>query len=210
MLNDINVHAINFFQWLKKGLVITIHMENNRALYYTHRMKFNEIIKDGATQSKEAAELFYYLNRTCYNGLCRFNLSGQFNVPFGKYKRPCYIRDFTSYKTVFQHWKFSVGDFENIQLVPSDFLYADPPYDVEFTEYSTGGFSWDDQVRLAKWLIRHSGPVVLCNQATTRVCALYNDLGFELRFIDAPRLISCKGDRKRVKEVVALKRCDSQ
>lgn len=207
LLNDVNVHAINFFRWLKRGLIITIRMENNQRVYYAHRKRFNEIVKDGGSESKEAAEIFYYLNRTCYNGLCRFNLSGEFNVPFGQYKRPRYIRDFTAYKRVFRHWKFSVGDFGKVQLLPSDFLYADPPYDVEFTEYSSGGFSWDDQVRLARWLLRHSGPVVLCNQATPRVCALYNDLGFELRFFDAPRLISCKGDRKRVKEVVALKGC---
>lgn len=205
LLNDINAHAINFFNWLKSGLVITIRMENNRALYYAHRSEFNQVIKNGGTHSKKAAELFYYLNRTCYNGLCRFNLSGEFNVPFGLYKRPRYLRDFTKYKGIIQQWKFTADDFQRIRLASSDFVYADPPYDVEFTEYSTGGFSWDDQVRLAKWLSEHRGPVVLCNQATSRICALYNDMGFDLRYLDAPRLISCKGDRKSVKEVIALK-----
>lgn len=205
LLNDINIHAINFFQWLKRGLVITIPLENNQRLYYQHRKRFNELIKSGKAESKEAAEIFYYLNRTCYNGLCRFNRSGEFNVPFGRYETINYIRDFTPYKQVFIGWKFTTGDFENVALDPKDFVYADPPYDVEFTQYSKEGFSWDDQVRLAKWLTKHLGPVVLSNQATQRICDLYVDLGYDLRYLSAPRMISCKGDRTPAREVLALR-----
>jgi DNA adenine methylase len=205
LLNDINIHVINFFQWLKKGLVIAIFMENSKTLYYQHRNRFNGLIKAGRVESKEAAELFYYLNRTCYNGLCRFNQSGEFNVPFGQYKKINYVRDFTPYKRAFQEWKFATGDFQNVSLEPDDFVYADPPYDVEFTQYSKEGFSWEDQIRLAKWLIKHPGPVVLSNQATKRICDLYKRLGFELLFLNAPRMISCKGDRTPVKEVLALR-----
>lgn len=205
LLNDINNHAINFFQWLKKGLVITVPMENNQKLYYQHRKRFNELIKTGKANSQEAAELFYYLNRTCYNGLCRFNQSGEFNVPFGRYKKINYVRDFTPYKQVFKEWLFTTGDFENAFLDPNDFVYADPPYDVEFTQYSKEGFSWEDQVRLAKWLVKHPGPIVLSNQATQRICELYGDLGYELHFFNAPRMISCKGDRTPAREVLALR-----
>ena len=67
---------------------------------------------------------------------------------------------------MFAGWEFTVGDFEEIPLERTDFVYADPPYDVEFTQYSQGGFSWEDQVRTAKWLSRHRGPVILVNQAT--------------------------------------------
>ena len=41
---------------------------------------------------------------------------------------------------------------------PTDAIYADPPYDVAFTHYSKGGFSWEDQVRAAKFVARHKGP----------------------------------------------------
>jgi DNA adenine methylase len=205
LLNDINPHAINFFQWLKKGLMVTIPMENNQKLYYQHRKRFNELIKTGKIVSQEAAQLFYYLNRTCYNGLCRFNRSGEFNVPFGRYKIINYLRDFTPYERVFQEWEFTTGDFESVSLGSDDFVYADPPYDVEFTQYFKEGFSWDDQTRLAKWLTKHKGPVVLSNQATHRIQRLYSDLGYELRFLDAPRMISCKGDRTPAKEVLALR-----
>jgi len=84
-------------------------------------------------------------------------------------------------------------------------LYADPPYDVEFTHYAKEGFGWSDQVRLAEWLADHPGPVVLSNQATNRIMKLYRSLGFSLRFRNAPRLINCTGDRTPAREVVATK-----
>jgi DNA adenine methylase len=206
LLNDINVHAINFFLWLKKGLAITIPMRNDSKLFYLHRERFNQLVKNGKASSEEAAALFYFLNRTCYNGLCRFNRSGEFNVPFGRYKRINYARDFSPFKVAFRNWEFTVGDFELVPLEPHDFVYADPPYDVEFRQYSKEGFTWDDQVRLAQWLAKHSGPVVLSNQATPRIRTLYSELGFKLRCLEAPRMISCKGDeRKPATEVMALR-----
>ena len=54
----------------------------------------------GHGAEREAGALFYYLNRTGYNGLCRFNRSGEFNVPFGQYARIAYTRDFTPYRAV--------------------------------------------------------------------------------------------------------------
>jgi DNA adenine methylase len=205
ILNDINAHAINFFRWLKKGLVVTIRMENDSKLYYCHRRRFNQLIGSGKADSKEAAELFYYLNRTCYNGLCRFNSSGEFNVPIGRYAKINYTRDFSPYKAIFRNWRFSAGDFEKVELSPDDFVYANPPYDVEFRQYSKEGFSWSDQVRLARWLSNHTGPVVLSNQATDRIRLLYEETGFKLTYLSGPRMISCSGDRTPAKEVIAVR-----
>ncbi len=205
LLNDINSHLINFFSWLQKGLEVDIPMQNEEKLYYRHRRRFNEILAEGKEHTKEAAELFYYLNRTGYNGLCRFNQKGEFNVPFGKYKNINYCRDFKDYKKLLSNWKFTNIDFEKLVIKKDDFIYADPPYDVEFRQYAKEGFSWNDQVRLAEWLSKHDGPVVLSNQATDRIVELYKKFNFKLYFIEAPRMISCTGDRKPVLEVLALK-----
>lgn len=205
LLNDINVHLINFYCWLQKGLQINIEMSNDQDLYYQSRQHFNELISLGQENNIEAAELFYYLNRTGYNGLCRFNKQGHFNVPFGSYKAINYLVDFLPYKEVTKNWQFLSGDFEAVKLGREDFIYADPPYDVQFTQYAKEDFNWSDQVRLAKWLVKHSGPVVLSNQATQRVIALYEELGFQLRFLEAPRMISCNGDRTKAKELLAIK-----
>lgn len=205
LLNDVNPHLINFYNWLKKGLRTRLTMKNESELYYAYRKRFNDLLNRGKAEGREAAELFYFLNRSGYNGLCRFNRKGEFNVPFGRYKRINYTQDFLDYKTVFSGWNFSTGGFEAVPVEPNDFVYADPPYDVEFTQYSAGGFGWEDQIRLAEWLSRHRGPVALSNQATKRIVALYKKLGFELAFLPAPRMISCTGDRTPAKEVLATK-----
>jgi DNA adenine methylase len=180
-------------------------MANDAGLYYRHRARFNELATNGGKDEHETAELFYYLNRTGYNGLCRFNSRGEFNVPFGRYKTITYHRAFDAHKDAFARWKFTTGDFERIRLRDDDFVYADPPYDVEFTQYARAPFSWDDQVRLAEWLSKHPGPVLLSNQATPRIMKLYKSLGFRTRTLDAPRRISCTGDRAKATEVLATR-----
>jgi DNA adenine methylase len=219
VLNDRNPHLIHFYCWLKKGLLVKsdgpvsndhknmvdLRMENDEKLFYAHRRRFNELLGNGGAERAETAALFYYLNRTGFNGLCRFNKSGEFNVPFGDYNRINYTRDFTGYRQTFEKWEFTSGDFEEVPLKAGDFIYADPPYDVEFTHYSKEGFGWNEQVRAAEWLSRHKGPVILSNQATDRIKELYQKLGFQLSFLQAPRRISCTGDRTPAKEVLAFR-----
>lgn len=205
LLNDRNPHLIHFYLHLKTGFTIELPMENNEELFYRHRERFNGLLRDGKAETKEAAELFYFLNRTAYNGLCRFNQKGEFNVPFGRYSTINYTRDFAAYQQCFRGWEFVSADFEQLKFGSEDFIYADPPYDVEFTQYSKEAFGWDEQVRAAEWLSRHPGPVVLSNQATDRIMALYERCGFQLRLLDAPRRINCTGNRAPAKEVLAVR-----
>jgi DNA adenine methylase len=202
LLNDISPHACNFYRRLSAGFCIDLAMRNDERLYYRYRAHFNRLVADGATESAEAAALFYFLNRTGYNGLCRFNSRGEFNVPFGRYATINYTSDFTDYREAFAGWTFSNQDFARVRLTASDFIYADPPYDVVFTRYAKEDFGWDDQVRLAEFLARHRGPVVVSNQATDRVIGLYERLGFSLNYLAAPRRISCK-ERKSALEILA-------
>lgn len=206
LLNDVNLHPVNFYRHLQEGLTIRVAMRNDRDLYYRHRNDFNRLTATRrGSFSRKAAELFYYLNRTAYNGLCRFNRKGEFNVPFGRHERINYVRDFDAYRSVLSRWHFSAVDFERLQLGDDDFVYADPPYDVPFRQYSRYGFEWKEQERLARWLAEHKGPVVLSNQATERILALYESLGFHLDLVDAPRSISRTGDRTRAREVIATR-----
>lgn len=205
LLNDVNPHLINFYRHVQNGLQMRLPMRNDEDLFYRHRERFNQLIRQGEAHTEEGAQLFYYLNRTCFNGLCRFNKGGDFNVPFGTYKAINYATDFSQYAALFRQWTFSNRDIEALEFEPGDFIYADPPYDVEFTTYSAGGFSWDDQVRTARLLAGHRGPVVISNQATKRIIELYESLGFELTFLDGPRRISCTGDRTAAREVLAIK-----
>ena len=205
LLNDVNPHLINFYIQLKHGLALDIEARNEERLFYLHRDRFNQLIKENRIECPEAAQLFYYLNRTCFNGLCRFNQRGEFNVPFGTYTNINYASDFYEYIPIFKEWRFTSRDVGSITLRNGDFVYADPPYDVDFTTYSAGGFSWTDQVRTAQYLSKHDGPTVISNQATDRIVGLYQELGFTLTYLDAPRRISCTGDRSTAREVLATK-----
>lgn len=205
LLNDVNPHLINFYDQIRKGLHVETDLINDEQTYYQYRAEFNTLARSGAHTTQKAAELFYYLNRTGFNGLCRFNQKGEFNVPKGSYKKIEYVRNFDALQKVFKQWRFSAQDFEDLVLLRDDFVYADPPYDVPFTTYSQDGFSWDDQVRTAAWLAKHTGPVLLSNQATPRILELYASLGYTINLLDAPRRISCNGDRTKAKEVLATR-----
>jgi DNA adenine methylase len=205
LLNDVNPHVVNFYRWVQRGLNIRFPMSNEHDAYYRVRERFNELLATGRHGTADAAGMFYYLNRTGYNGLCRFNQQGGFNVPFGRYRKIDYRTDFLEYVDSFRRFEFTNTDFAEVELRADDFVYADPPYDVEFRQYSKDGFGWTEQVRTAEWLSRHPGPVVLSNQATERIVTLYKDLGYSLAFLTAPRLISCTGDRTPAKEVLATR-----
>lgn len=205
LLNDINRHLINFYRQVQSGLELEFEPKNDEKAYYTARARFNELIATGQEMTSEAAALFYYLNRTGYNGLCRFSKKGNFNVPFGRYKTINYTEDFAEYTNGIAAWKFTANSFTRVRLRPDDFVYADPPYDVEFRQYSDEGFDWHEQELLAVHLKKHPGPVILVNQATERIISLYKGLGYRVETVMAPRRISCTGDRTAAREVIATR-----
>lgn len=207
LINDINPHVINFYRQVKAGLRITIEMKNDKETYYRYRDWFNRLIKEGRWDTPEAAQLFYYLNHTGYNGLIRFNKEGLFNVPFGRYKKVNYLKDFSEYQEAFKHWEFTIGDFSQVEVKEGDFVFIDPPYDGGFTQYSPDGFTWHDQVRVARWASElPASVVIITNHATERIIKLYSSLGFKLKFVDVPRYINRDGSKRGpVKEVIAIK-----
>lgn len=208
LLNDINPHLINFYRQLQHGTLTAFDIRNEREAYNASRARFNALIRAGAAETPEAARLFYTLNRTGFNGLCRFNSRGEFNVPFGSYKTIKPIEDFDTYQDAFHDWTFTIGDFDQLAIESDDFIYADPPYDVEFVSYSKEGFSWADQVRLATRLAAHPGPVVVSNQWTDRIVDLYTSSGFTVSELSAPRRISSSGDRTPAREMLAWRHLD--
>lgn len=205
LLSDINEHLINFYLWLQQGLRIDMQMLNEETAFYDARARFNHLIRTHQHHSAEAASLFYYLNRTCFNGLCRFNSKNEFNVPFGRYKNINYISDFTHFTGVLSNWNITCHSFDSTALGNNDFLYIDPPYDTPFTQYAKENFTWDDQQALAHWLCRTDVPMVVSNQATDRIMQLYQDLGFSVTTMLAPRRIASSGDRTPALEMLATK-----
>jgi DNA adenine methylase len=205
LLNDINASLISFYRLIKDGQMIDLPMDVSESCFSAYRDRFNALVHAGQADSREAAQLLYYLSKTGFNGVCRFNRQGEYNVPKGD-KKPTFVRDFPAYRRLFQSWLFTCGDFEQLVLDPDDFVYADPPYDGTFDDYSKEGFVWSDQVRLAEWLATHPGPVIASNASTERIKKLYEDLGFTIRSVTMPRSVSRDGNqRKPVKEMLATK-----
>ena len=208
LLNDINTQLINFLRWLKTGLIIEDNFEFSSDAYYQNRKRFNELISDHKNHSKEAASLFYYLNKTCFNGLCRFNRYGEFNVPYGQKAKVKFEYDLSSYAEVMQGWKIVVGPYNNIDVLEGDFLFIDPPYDVPFRDYFKDGFVWEDQENLAKWASNLNVPLVLCNHASDRIVKLYEAYDFEIAYLEERILISANGNRQKSKMILATKNID--
>jgi DNA adenine methylase len=118
--------------------------------------RFNELISSGLVATKEAAGLFYYLNRTGYNGLWSVNKSGQFNVPFGRYKTINYTTDFSAYKAAFAEWEFTCETSRTFQFSRMTSSMRIRHNDVEFT-HTPRTFLVGGPGRLAEWLAKHSG-----------------------------------------------------
>lgn len=217
LLCDGNRDLINLYRQLQKEGPAFVEYcrsffvpENNTPeRYYELRLEFN-----ATADPREKAALFVYLNRHCYNGLCRYNSRGKFNTPFGRYRRPYFPE-----KEMLSFWKkarkaaFICCDFrESLALAePGDVIYCDPPYvplssTANFTSYSGGGFGAEEQralAREAERLARLGIPVLLSNHDTEFTRDIYASA--RITSFGVPRTISCDG-RKRGKaaEVLAL------
>lgn len=187
---------------------------NNKEDFLRLRNRFNELV-DAETYTKETAEIFHYLNRTCFNGLWRVNKSkGHFNVGFGKYKKPLLITDFSEYQEVMSNWEICHKDYKVVipSLTQSDFALIDPPYDGDkmFVGYTEGGFTWSDQVLVGHAAANTEAKCVITNSDTQRLRALYKEMGFLVYQHTMPRMISCNGERQRAKELIAFKGFDAK
>lgn len=219
LLADCNADLINLYRQLQSEGEPFIRYckrfftpaNNQKTAYYTNRRRFNK-----TRDKRQRSALFLYLNRHGYNGLCRYNASGEFNVPFGRYERPYFpereMRYFHSkaQDAVFIHAGF-VDTMQQVQA--GDIVYCDPPYaplsaTAYFTDYARGGFSWEHQIELAEWagrLSRKGNRVVISNHDIESITTLYKSGGADMDTFKVRRTISCRaGHRNRVGELLAV------
>ncbi|HEY9744918.1 MAG TPA: Dam family site-specific DNA-(adenine-N6)-methyltransferase [Oculatellaceae cyanobacterium] len=217
VLNDINSDLINLYRYLKRdgekfiGYCSTFFVPetNNAETYYQLRKIFNT-----TGDERLRAALFLYFNRHGYNGLCRYNTKGEFNVPFGKYAKPYFPeKEMHAFHRKIQIAELLNQDFLSVMesAQPGDVVYCDPPYvplteTSNFTAYSSGGFGHKEQQQLAdmaKHLSRRGVHVVISNHDTVFTQTAYESariVSFKVR-----RFISCKGDaRGEANEMLAL------
>ncbi|MDD1795922.1 Dam family site-specific DNA-(adenine-N6)-methyltransferase [Enterovibrio makurazakiensis] len=222
-LADINPDLINLYNLLKQEPhryiddVRTLFTQeyNQKEAYLSIREEFN------ATTDPYLRSLYFlYMNRHGFNGLCRYNKKGGFNVPFGSYKKPYFPQaelEFFSEKS--KKATFVCEGYEQSfkSARRGSVIYCDPPYaplssTANFTTYSSGGFSLDDQAILGdlarKAAMDKSVPVLVSNHDTPLTRSLYH--GAHLNVVRVKRTISRNGSgRNKVNELLALFACES-
>ena len=154
---------------------------NTEAAFYDLQAEFN-----ACTDLARKSALFVYLNRHCFNGLCRYNSKGQFSVPFGRYTKPTFLSvEMLNFHEKSKRAVFEVADFKVI-MEKADIgsvVYCDPPYaplttTANFSSYTKDGFKLDVQQALAdyaKMLIARGISVVISNHDTELTRSLYAD-----------------------------------
>ena len=126
--------------------------DKNEALYYAIRDMFN----GRTTKLYSDASLYYFINKTAYSGMIRYNAQGEFNVPFGRYQRLPVEQVSTKHSLLLQRATLCNGDYSDVfnMCRPDDFVFLDPPYDCIFSDYGNqeykDGFDEASHRRLAQ------------------------------------------------------------
>lgn len=219
LLNDINKDLINLYQiiqikpqqFINDAKKIFSPENNDPEVYYHLRSEFN-----ASVDKYYRSLLFLYMNRHGYNGLCRYNKSGGYNVPFGKYKKPYFPEaeiEFFAEKA--QKAQFICESYRQTfaRAQSGDVIYCDPPYvplskTASFTSYAGNGFGLDEQADLAnaaEEVTREKQvSVLISNHDTIWTRKIYQGAD-KRKSIKVSRTISQKGaGRKKVGELMAL------
>lgn len=153
VINDVHKELIYFYKSIAKGKAKNIYefMENNpndEETYYYIRNEF--VVKN----KLDIAKRFYYQRKTCFRGMLRYNKKGKFNIPFGKYQKISYeeLKN-EKYEELLSKSKILNYSFEKIFKLYNDennFMFLDPPYDSEFTDYGYCKFGKEEHKKLAQ------------------------------------------------------------
>lgn len=213
-LSDINENLIMTYQNLSKySELIFQYLQTNcdsdltlEQLYYSFREDFNTTEYSGFLKSAQ----FIFLNKLGYNGLYRENSKGEFNVPFGHYKKvPNFnFGNLIQCSKLLQRSKIQCTPYYEIKATSGDFVYLDPPYykvsEQSFTKYTRFDFAKQDHVALfdfCRELDAKGVKFMLSNSDTVFTRKLYSK--FNIEIVQAPRSINSKGNgRGNVNELI--------
>lgn len=147
----------------------------NEALYYTMRDAFNHKIN---TEYLDAV-VYFFINKTAYSGMIRYNANGEYNVPFGRYKNFNTKLISDAHYKLLQKAEIYNSDYSQIfdMAEGDDFIFLDPPYDCIFSDYGNDnykdGFGEDEHRRLANDFKNLSAKALLVIGKTSLTEELY-------------------------------------
>jgi DNA adenine methylase len=210
-------NLIAFLQEIEAAYLPLAEQERKR-FYYAQRERFNVTRPSAASSSpaeacpQRTAQLIF-LNRTCYNGLFRVNAAGEFNVPFGRYRRPriCDEPNLRAVSAILQHTEIHYGRYSDCADFVDDatFVYFDPPYrpltsTANFTAYSQHSFDDAAQLELAAFYRRLDavGAALLLSNSDPRNVDPADDFfeaayaGFRFERVRASRRINSRAEKR--------------
>ena len=220
IINDYNNELINVYITVRDSAEelikqLDIHNANNSEEYYYEIRALDRSEKYQEMSNVEKAARIIYLNKTCYNGLYRVNLAGQFNSPYGKYKNPNIVNA-TAIRAMSKYFneneiEICNGDYKEIlkKVKKGAFVYLDPPYmpissSASFTGYTENGFSYEQQVSLKEECdkLKEKGiAFVQSNSDCHEIRELYKE--YEIKTVQAKRAInSIASKRGEINEVL--------
>jgi DNA adenine methylase len=211
-LSDVNPSLIDVYLALRDCIDEVVEILRGHVYERDYFYRIRALDPNDLTLAARAARIIY-LNKTCYNGLFRENRSGQFNVPFGRYKNPtiCDEPNLRAASRALQGVDIARRNFATVLDVAraGDFVYFDPPYHplsstANFTAYDRKGFGLDDQRQLRDVfaaLGERGVRVLLSNSDTPFIRELYQ--GFAIEQVFAARAVNSKANgRGKVAEVI--------
>jgi len=152
---------------------------------------------------------YYFIREFCYASMFRFNTNGHFNIPYGgiAYNSKNF-RSKVDYifsdkiKELFKNASIKNQDFEkifrNLNLTRNDFIFLDPPYDTDFSDYEKKSFDKKDQERLANCLHKIKANFILIIKKTPFIFKLYNNKkGIKIDKFEKKYLYNIKGRNDR-------------
>ena len=181
ILSDSMGPLIEFYQVLQNHPAELSYALAELRMYGIDKESYLKIRAVDADTPIMRAARFLYLNKVGFNGLHRENSKGKFNVPYGDGDPTFPSRDeIQEAAKALKYAYLGAGDFEKTLILAcsNDIVVADPPYHTTFTNYNKGGFSEDDQERLATALYHASergAAVIAHNHDTSLVRYLYGE-----------------------------------
>ena len=214
ILSDVNSKLINTYDAVRSDWQLVHCALKRMQALHCEEFYYKERARKRRTNHTKAAQ-FLYLNRTCWNGLYRENLFGEFNVPIGTKTQVLLPDDnFESASKALQRAELRVCDFEEtlMDAKKGDLVFLDPPYTTAhningFIKYNQNIFSWNDQVRLrrcAEAAYQRGSKIILTNADHRTIHELYADMG-QPKIVSRSSVISGSATaRGKTTEVVYL------
>ena len=156
---------------------LRVHDENE-TLYYQIRDMFNDL-----TYKKYSdASLYFFINKTAYSGMIRYNAKGEFNVPYGRYANLNTSLITKEHNQLLTNTEIYNLDYNTIfeMAGEDDFMFLDPPYDCVFSDYGNAdykdGFNEENHIELANRYKKLKCKALMVIGRTPLTERLYSDL----------------------------------